>query len=127
LSEKPIALHRLLSALGTPRHVIYKDYLLSTRDRTPANEMADVNLQENAATNSEARFLIAYRNYVEKARSDNKSALKVEPLEDSRGRPLLQDAFEQIEANYGSVTNYLARELGVDAKDIAKLRRLYLE
>jgi protein-tyrosine phosphatase len=71
--------------------------------------------------------LIAYRNYAEKARIADRSAPEIQPLMDSKGRPLLQDAFEQIESEYGSVTNYLARELGVDAKDIAKLRALYLD
>jgi protein-tyrosine phosphatase len=123
-----IAVGLILSALGTPRQLIYKDYLLSTKDRTPANEIADVNLQEYAATNSEARFLIAYRNYTEKARSTtNGSTLQVQPLMDSKGRPMLEDAFKQIEADYGSVRNYLVRELGVDAKDIARLRTFYLE
>jgi protein-tyrosine phosphatase len=101
--------------------------LLSAEDRTPSNEMADINLQDYAATNAEARFLIAYRNYAEKTLGANESAPKGPPLEDSRGRPLLQDAFEQIAADYGSVQNYLARELDVDAQDIAKLRALYLE
>ena len=122
-----IAVGLILSALGTPRRVIYQDYLLSTEDRTPTNEMADVNLQDYAATNSEARFLIAYRNYAEKTHIADSSAPKIQPLMDSKGRPLLQDAFEQIEAQYGSVTNYLARELGVNSKDIAKLRTLFLD
>jgi protein-tyrosine phosphatase len=122
-----IAAGLILSALGTPRQVIYEDYLLSTADRTPANEMADVNLQDYAASNSEARFLIDYRNYVEHARSATESASTSRPLRDSQGRPLLQDAFEKIESQYGSVENYLVRELGVDVRDIAKLRSLYLE
>ena len=29
----------ILSALGTPRQIIYEDYLLSAADRTPANEL----------------------------------------------------------------------------------------
>jgi protein-tyrosine phosphatase len=106
-----IAVGLILSALGTPREAIYEDYLLSAEDRTPANEIADVNLQDYAATNSEARFLIAYRNYAERTRSTTKSATKGQPLKDSKGRPLLQDAFEHIEADYGSVPNYLLREL----------------
>jgi protein-tyrosine phosphatase len=122
-----IAAGLILSALGTPRQVIYKDYLLSTEDRTPANEMSDVNLEEYAATNSEARFLIAYRNYAEHAQGADGSAPTSPPLRDAKGRPLLQDAFDQIEAEYGSVTNYLLRELDVDATDIAKLRSLYLD
>jgi protein-tyrosine phosphatase len=122
-----IAAGLILSALGTPRPIIYQDYMLSNEDRTPTNEMADVNLQDFAATNSAARFLIQYRNDVEKARAVTSSVPRARPLIDSRGRPLLQDAFDHIESKYGSVSNYLARELGVGAKDIAKLRRLYLD
>jgi protein-tyrosine phosphatase len=122
-----IAIGLILSALEIPRDTIYEDYLLSTESRTPANEMADVNLQDYAATNSEARFLIAYRSYAEKTRRAHRNVPTVQPLKDSRGRPLLQDAFEHIEADYGSVSNYLVRELGVDAEAIAKLRTLYLE
>jgi len=122
-----IAAGLILSALGTPRQIIYQDYLLSAADRTPTNEMADVNLRDYAATNSEARFLIDYRNYVENPRNAKEIATKGRPLMDSKGRPLLQDAFEQIEKDYGSVPNYLDRALGVDARDIAKLRRVYLE
>ena len=122
-----IAVGLILSALGIPRETIYEDYLLSTENRTPANEMADVNLQDYAATNSEARFLIAYRNSAEKARRGHTNVPTVQPLKNSQGRPRLQDTFEHIEADYGSVSNYLVRELGVDAEDIAKLRTLYLE
>ncbi len=122
-----IAAGLILSALGTPREIIYEDYLLSTHDRRPQNEMADVNLQDYAATNSEARFLIEYRNYAENTRRLNGNAQPQQPLRDSRGRPLLQDAFEEIEADYGSVTNYLDQMLGINAADIAKLRRIYLE
>jgi len=122
-----IAAGLILSALGTPREIIYEDYLLSTRDRQPQNEMADVNLQDYAATNSEAQFLIEYREYAEKMRSAKRSAPTQAPLTDSRGRPLLQDAFEEIEADCGSVPNYLDKMLGIDAADIAKLRALYLE
>jgi hypothetical protein len=46
---------------------------------------------------------------------------------DSRGRPLLEDALEEIEIEFGSVTNYLDQMLGVHAADIAKLRAIYLE
>ena len=122
-----IAIGLILTALGIPRTVIYEDYLLSATDREPANEIADVNLQDYAATNAEARFLIAYRRYIEKAGVAHRNAPNAPPLRDARGRPLLQDAFEQIEAQYGSVTCYLRRELGVSAQDIATLRRLYLE
>jgi protein-tyrosine phosphatase len=117
----------ILSALGTPRDVIYRDYLLSVEDRRPANEMIDVDLQQYARTNSEARFLLAYRAYTETAHAANASPPKTLPLKDLRGRPLLQDALEQIEADYGSVSHYLDQVLDVHAEDIAILRTLYLE
>ena len=127
-----IAAALILSALGTPRAVIYQDYLLSAQDRRPQNEMAGVDLHQ-FPENSAAQFLIAYRNYAEKARKNNlntphaKSTPQSKPLMDSRGRPLLEDAFEQIEADYGSVSQYLNRALGVNAAGLAKLRALYLK
>ena len=62
--------------------------------------MPDINLNDYAATNSEARFLIEYREYTEKTRLENSKNQVLRPLRDSRGRPLLQDAFEEIEADY---------------------------
>ncbi len=122
-----IAVGLVLSALGTPREQIYQDYLLSARDRRPANEMPDVDLEKFAATNAEARFLIGYRDYMEKRGRGAGGTPDTNPLLDSRGRPLLQGTFEQIEADYGSVPAYLEIELGVGAKDIARLRALYLD
>jgi len=122
-----IAAALILSALGTPRAEIYQDYLLSTKYRRPENEMADVDLHQYADKNSAARFLIAYRNYAEKALKNRQRVPQTKPLMDSRGRPLLQDAFEQIEADYGSVSQYLDQALGVNAASLAKLRALYLE
>jgi protein-tyrosine phosphatase len=122
-----IAAGLILDALGVPREIIYQDYLLSTHDRQPRNEMADVDLQDYAATNAEARFLIEYRKYAEGERATQQIMQTQKPLMDARGRPLLQDAFEEIEADFGSVTNYLDQMLGVNAADIAKLRAKYLE
>ena len=122
-----IAAALILSALGTKREVIDQDYLLSVQDRRPANEMADVDLQQFADKNSEARFLIAYRNYTQKTRETNQSAPPTKPLMDSRGKPLLEDALSQIGADHGTVAAYLDHVLGVNAAGIAKLRALYLE
>lgn len=121
-----IAAALILSALGTPRDIIYRDYLLSTQDRHPQNEMADVNLQDYAATNAEARFLIDYRNYAEKNRAAAQAAASA-PLMDSRGRPLIEDALEEIDLEFGSVEGYLDQMLGIHAEDIAKLRAIYLQ
>lgn len=122
-----IAAALILSALGTPRPIIYQDYLRSIEDRKPSNEMTNVDLRQYIKTNSEARFLVEYRDFVEKSRRMNRPLQQNPPLRDSHGRPLLQDALEQIESDHGSIMNYLDRELGVHARDIAKLRALYLE
>lgn len=122
-----IAVALILNALGTPRSVIYQDYLLSRRDRNPVNEMPGIDLQKYAATNAEARFLIEYRAYSERSHAAPAGTSATDPLMDSRGRPLLQDAFEQIDADYGSLSAYLERELGVGSRDIANLRAFYLE
>lgn len=89
--------------------------------------MANVNLEQYVGTNSEARFLVGHCDYVEKSRRMNRPLQQNPPLRDSRGRPLLQGALEQIEADHGSILSYLDRELGVHPKDIAKVRALYLE
>lgn len=122
-----VAAGLILSALGVPRADIYRDYLLSIEDRRPAHEMANVNLGAYARTNSAARFLIAYRNYAEKHRFTDVDAPQRQPLRDVRGRPLLQIAFEQMETDFGSIENYLDKALGLTARDIAKLRSVYLE
>jgi hypothetical protein len=46
-----------------------------------------------------------------------------------RGESLTLDlhGVDARHGRHGSVSNYLVRELGVGAKDIAKLRTLYLE
>jgi protein-tyrosine phosphatase len=122
-----IAAGLILNSLGTPREVIYQDYLRSVTDRRPANEMINVDLQQYANANAEARFLLAYRAYTAKAHAANDRPPKTLPLRDLRGRPLLQDTFEQIAADYGSISNYLDQVLGVNAADIATVRALYLE
>jgi len=108
----------VLTALGTPRDVIYADYLLSTAYRRPEWEMPKIS-PAVAQENPTAAFFARYQ--------DNPGARKPTPLVDSEGRPLVQRAMEAIEQKYGSVEAYLDKEIGVDAADIAKLRALYLE
>ncbi|CAA0090968.1 tyrosine-protein phosphatase [Zhongshania aliphaticivorans] len=109
----------LLSALGVPRDVIIEDYLLSTQYRNPKNEMGSVDLKKAAKTNDFAKMMLHY--------TDNGKATDAKPLITQDGTPYISIAFAQIEKQYGSVENYLERAIGVDQKDIAKLRSLYLQ
>jgi len=108
----------VLTALGTPRDVIYADYHLSTVYRRPDYEMPKISpaVMEGNPT---AAFFARYQ--------DNPQARKPRPLVDGEGRPLLQHALEAVEQKYGSIEAYLDKEVGVDAADIAKLRARYLE
>jgi protein-tyrosine phosphatase len=49
------------------------------------------------------------------------------PLKDAEGRPFLDGAFAEIDEKWGSVDNYLAKEIGVSQADVARLRAMYLE
>jgi protein-tyrosine phosphatase len=50
-----------------------------------------------------------------------------QPLFDSQQKPLLAFALEEVEAKWGSVDAYLAKEAGMGPAEIAKLRAMYLE
>ena len=52
---------------------------------------------------------------------------RTRPLYDASGVALLQQTFDEIDARWGSVDAYLDQELGIDARDIARLRAAYLE
>lgn len=113
-----VATALVLTALGVPRDVIFGDYHLSTTYRRPGYEMPriDASLQ---ASNPVAAFFAQYQ-------KDPRAAAP-QPLFDSEHRPLLQNAFAEIERRWGSVDAYLDQELGVKPADIAKLRAEYLE
>jgi protein-tyrosine phosphatase len=108
----------VLSALGVPRSVILQDYLLSTADRQPENEMPPID---------PARFpgnpIAAY---YAKAQA-RPGGLKPKKLLDANAKPYLQYSFEEIEGRWGSVGIYLRDVLGVGSADIEVLRRVYLE
>ena len=108
----------LLTALGVPREQIYKDYLLSTEYRRPIIEMGDVDLAVAAKTNAFAAMMLQYRGKVDMTKGT--------PLVMPDNTPFLQYALEEIDAKYGSVENYLDKEIGVSARDIKRLKKLYL-
>lgn len=114
-----IASALLLSALGVERDIIVEDYLLSTDFRDPQLEQGDVDLEAAAKTNAFAAMILKY--------SQGKSDNRPNPLTTHTGTPFIDYAFSAIEQRYGSVENYLAVELGVDAEDRETLRTLYLQ
>jgi protein-tyrosine phosphatase len=107
----------LLSALGVPRDVIFSDYLLSTTYRRPEFEMPKL---DPAQTNNPIAA------YYARAQQDPNYRKPVR-LADANDRPLLQSSFTEIETHWGSVEAYLAREIGLEAADLVKLRDEYLE
>lgn len=108
----------LLSALGVSRDLIYSDYLLSMTYRHPEFEMPK--LDPAAQTNNP---IAAYYARVQQ----DPNYRKPTRLLDANERPLLQSSFTEIESRWGSVENYLAKEIGVEPADLARLRDEYLE
>ena len=108
----------VLLALGVPRDVIFEDYHLSTADRRPENELpplAPGQYPGNVVADFYLRLQAAH------------IPMKARPLYDSHGRAYLEHSLDEIDAKWGSVENYLDKELGVDKAKIARLRALYLE
>lgn len=107
----------ILSALGVPRETILADYHLSTAYRQPANEMPKIDTVAHAG-NPVAMFFAKYQ---------QEPNVKPQPLKDENGKAFLSDAFEEVEARWGSVEAYLEKEVGVDKVEIAALRAAYLQ
>lgn len=109
-----VATALILSALGVPRTTILEDYHLSTIARRPENEMPQFDPAEypsNPAAAPSAQTRLA----------------KPRPLYGPTGRAYLEEAFDEIETQWGSVDAYLSQELGVGPDEIAQLRARYLE
>ncbi|WP_374525709.1 tyrosine-protein phosphatase [Sphingopyxis sp.] len=94
----------VLSALGVPRETIMSDYLLSNSALDMDKLRADAGLKAAAAA---------------------LPADVIQPLLDVEPA-YLNAAFDQIDKDYGSVENYLKRELGVDRVAIQRLRKRML-
>lgn len=108
----------VLSALGTPRDVIVADYLQSTRLRRPEWEMTAVDPALFPGNVAAQMFAMA---------RTNPAYAKPQPLVEADGTPFLLSALDEVEKRYGSVEGYLAREIGVSAADLARLRAAYTE
>lgn len=107
----------ILSALGVDRATILRDYHWSTELRRPLNEMPMLDPADWPGN--------PIVPYYAKAQKDPANA-KAEPLYTPSGQSHLVQFFDHVDKNYGSVEAMLEKELGVTAKDIRKLRAIYL-
>lgn len=106
----------LLSALGVPREVVLADYAMS--DDVVDFEKAFAAPASNSNTQKkESPFRAMMEQWSPEARA---VLLSSEP-------EFIEAMFEQIEKDYGSVENFLERELGVDDAKLAQLKARYLE
>lgn len=105
----------VLSALGTPRDVIIKDFHLSTQYRRPVNEMPPIDAATAAKDPVAAMFAGYQKDPVAK------------PLYTADGKSYLSIAFDEIDAKWGSVDNYLKTEIGIGPGELKRLRALYTE
>lgn len=106
----------ILSALGTPRDVILKDYHLSTTYRQPQWEMPPIDAA--AHPNDPVAQMFA---------RTNGQARPAQPLMDPDGKAFLSSAFDEIDAKWGSPIGYLEQVVGLTPLDIATLRAAYTE
>lgn len=107
----------VLSALGVPRETILADYHLSTAYRRPENEMPRID-PAMAASNPVAAMFAGYQQQPSQA---------PQPLKTADGKAFLSFALDEIDRRWGSVDRYLALELGLGTKELARLRALYTE
>ena len=108
----------LLQVLGVPRDVILTDYHLSTELRHPEYEVPK--LDATTQPNNQALAFFA-------AMQKDPRMSKPQPLYDANHKALLEYAFDEMQTRWGGVEGYLAKDVGVTAADIAKLRKTYLE
>ena len=109
----------MLLLLGVPEPTVIEDYLLSTDFRRPAIEQGGVDLAEAAKTNAFAAMMLEYR-------KASPHPDRANPLVTPDGVPYLAFVIDRIRDEYGSVEAYAEKELGIDAQDLAALKRKYL-
>lgn len=107
----------ILDILGVPWDTILEDYHLSTVCRRPELETAGIDFNDHAQTNLFAQTVLRYGN----------SSKTPEPLFTENQESYLDFSFHQIKQSYGSVTEYLSAEIGVDNKAIDELKARYLD
>jgi protein-tyrosine phosphatase len=95
----------VLLALGVPREVVMRDYLLTRRFFKPERELGRLRAKYQLEHMDQAAIMPM-----------------LEVHEDYLGV-----ALDHIDHRHGSVQRYLARELGVGPAELAELQRRYLE
>jgi len=108
----------ILSALGVDRATILADYHLSTPSRRLKWEMPDVKPADYPGN-----LIVQY--YAASAAKPGER--QAEPLYTAKGNSHLVEFFAYLDATYGGVDAYLARELNIGPNEIGKLRAVYLE
>lgn len=106
----------LLTALGVPREVVVADYAMSD-DVVDFEKAFAAPADDGDGNKKESPFSALMAQWSPEARA---VVLSSEPA-------FIEAMFEQIEKDYGSVANFLERELGVDDAKRARLKALYLE
>lgn len=109
-----IASALVLAALGVPRETILQDYHLTTRYRRPEYEVPVIT-SEMLSNNPAAALFAEVR------------GSRPEPLYDEKGRSMLAELLDHIDAKWGSVDRYLETVLTIGPAQRAELRSIYLE
>lgn len=110
----------MLSALSVEKALIFEDYQLSTDFRRPQIEKGDIDYAAAAKEgNLFAKIMMQY--------TKGKEQTHANPLRTVEGRSFLTYSFDAIESEYGSVGEYLEKEIGLGKPEIAKLKTLYTQ
>lgn len=102
----------ILTALGVPREQVIEDYALT--EKLTNHERHERDFADKVDEDSDYAALAKWP----------AASLKVLMGSDPA---LIRAMFESIESKYGTVENYLDKALGVDQKDLATLRRRYVD
>lgn len=110
----------MLSALNVEKNLIFEDYQLSTDFRRPQIEKGDIDYAAAAKEgNLFAKIMMRY--------TKGKKQTHANPLRTAQGRSFLAYSFDAIESEYGSVSEYLEKEIGLGNTEITKLKALYTQ
>lgn len=108
----------ILASLGVKKETIIEDYLLSTKYRKPVNEFPKIDTQ----LHKDNKVALLFAKYQAMPNFNVPT-----PLVNEEGKAFLMGALEEIDTKWGSVENYLVKEVGITAAEINKIKLMYLE
>lgn len=108
----------LLSAIGVDNGDIERDYLASTDLRRPQYEMPMLD-PKTVPVDSVAMFFARAQ--------QSPDWLHPKPLVSSAGEPLIRLAMRDVRERWGSVENYLNKEVGLSELELKRLRAILTE